>query len=510
MSEIITTLGTACFANNPKLKTVKISANITELEDTCFFRNEALTDIIFDAPENLQYIRQHCFGSNVSLKSPFSCKNIIQIGASGSGDPAFSHCINIPYIDFRGRTLDYLPAIDAVDEFAGMPNLKIIVDEDKYEEWMTRYGWCSWSGLICIDENGTKPVPSQLINRNDYLTITALEDNVSIGFTPDTIWCLQYNLTGKEDGWLDFPTGGITLGSTGDQISFKGEYLGRSKIGQFNLPNYCDLSGQIGSSLIPTIPSNYHMEDTYKQLFKDCVGIINAKDLIFGPYLSDCADDYTFSEMFKGCTNLLSAPELTFGTANQGSFFGLFDGCTNLNKIILSTTYCRRNGSSSYVNSVDENTLPDLSSKDEPGYLYINSDNFHTKNHNGTVNILNYAQSHNWVPLTKYADILYWNKDNIGESITILHPNNSDEYTIGGYLGTGVDTGFKITSDSAFPYVCNIFTSPIHTSYDWELVRRNARIYSGETIQTVLNREGINDNQHLQVIIMGTTTNEEI
>lgn len=451
----------------------------------------------------------------------------VDIAEGSNYKPVFDVSVNMPYIDFRGRTLDYLPEIGTA-EFKNMPNLKIIVDENKYEDWMNSYGGYNWGPQICIDENGTKPVVAQPINRNDYLTITALEDNVSIGFTPAYTSSLQYNLTGKDNGWMDFPTDGIILGSTGDQISFKGEFPSGSKIGQFDLPNKCDLSGQLDCALVKNA-SKYIYEETasytFSDIFKDCEGIINAKDLSTGDLArSRRMRNYLYQNTFSGCSNLLSAPELELGTIEHGCFFGLFNGCTNLNKIVLEATYSYINGQQ-YVVSVNENTLPDLSSKDEPGYLYVNNDYLNEYQHSeGKVNILNYAQSHNWVPLSNYClsstgAIRYWNKDNIGDKVTLKIPGSARHY-IGGTMGTGFDYNLVIEYDPNAPYtpyICNIFTAhkddDYEGDYDWELVGRNVIIGSSMTMRDVLDHEGIyhdNARQYIQVIIMGTITDEEI
>ena len=64
---------------------------------------------------------------------------------------------------------------------------------------------------------------------------------------------------------------------------------------------------------------------SFKNFFKDCEGLMSAKNLI----IKYC-DNESFSDFFNGCLRLLTAPKLPATTLANSCYYHMFDGCTNL------------------------------------------------------------------------------------------------------------------------------------------------------------------------------------
>ena len=87
---------------------------------------------------------------------------------------------------------------------------------------------------------------TEIFDDNKYLTIEALEDNLSLSFTNG----IEYGIDGK--GWIKLKAGYKTPSiNTGQTLSFKGNLTPTSSngIGTFNISKKCNLKGNIMSLL---------------------------------------------------------------------------------------------------------------------------------------------------------------------------------------------------------------------------------------------------------------------
>ena len=197
---------------------------------------------------------------------------------------------------------------------------------------------------------------------NNYLTIEALEDNLTVAFTND----VEYGIDGK--GWLKLKafskSQSINVGQT---LSFRGEFTPSASkgIGTFTINKKCNLKGNCMSMLfgdnaadnyslsgknyafyklfyncsnIVNVSSNFLPATTlasmcYSYMFQDCTSLTTAPELPAATLYGGC-----YSGMFWNCTSLTKAPELPATTLASECYSGMFNGCTSLNYIKCLTT----------------------------------------------------------------------------------------------------------------------------------------------------------------------------
>ena len=163
---------------------------------------------------------------------------------------------------------------------------------------------------------------------NNYLTIEALEDNLTVTFT-NTI---EYTIDGRE--WIRLKaknkTRPINIGQT---LSFRGELTPNSStgIGTFTINKKCNLKGNCMSMLFgDNAANNYSLSGknyAFYKLFYRCTNIVNV-DSNFLP--ATTLADYCYNKMFMGCSSLTTAPELPATTLTQESYDCMFSDCTSL------------------------------------------------------------------------------------------------------------------------------------------------------------------------------------
>ena len=163
---------------------------------------------------------------------------------------------------------------------------------------------------------------------NNYLTIEALEDNLTVTFT-DTI---EYTIDGRE--WIRLKaknkTQPINIRQT---LSFRGELTPNNStgIGTFTINKKCNLKGNCMSMLFGgNAANNYSLSGknyAFYKLFQGCSNIINV-DSNFLP--ATTLADYCYSNMFDGCTSLTTAPELPATTLAFGCYGNMFQNCSSL------------------------------------------------------------------------------------------------------------------------------------------------------------------------------------
>ena len=163
---------------------------------------------------------------------------------------------------------------------------------------------------------------------NNYLTIEALEDNLTVTFTND----IEYTIDGNE--WITLKaknkTQPINIGQT---LSFRGELTPNSStgIGTFTINKKCNLKGNCMSMLFgDNAANNYSLSGknyAFYKLFYNCKNIVNV-DSNFLP--ATTLADYCYNKMFMGCSSLTTAPELPATTLTQESYYCMFSDCTSL------------------------------------------------------------------------------------------------------------------------------------------------------------------------------------
>lgn len=163
---------------------------------------------------------------------------------------------------------------------------------------------------------------------NNYLTIEALEDNLTVTFTKN----IEYTIDGQE--WITLKvkdeTRPINIGQT---LSFRGELTPNSSvgIGTFTINKKCNLKGNCMSMLFgDNAANNYSLSGknyAFYKLFYNCKNIVNV-DSNFLP--ATTLADYCYNKMFMGCSILTAAPELPATTLTRESYYCMFSDCTSL------------------------------------------------------------------------------------------------------------------------------------------------------------------------------------
>lgn len=189
---------------------------------------------------------------------------------------------------------------------------------------------------------------------NNYLTIEALEDNLTVTFTND----IEYVIDGKE--WLKLKAFSESQSiSAGQTLSFRGEFTSShtsNGIGTFTINKKCNLKGNCMSMLFGDNAANNHSlnavfhDFAFACLFCNCSNIVSvssnflpATTLAMGCYYN----------MFGGCTSLTKAPELPATILASYCYNNMFDGCKKLNYIkCLATNISATNCTSNWVSGV--------------------------------------------------------------------------------------------------------------------------------------------------------------
>lgn len=163
---------------------------------------------------------------------------------------------------------------------------------------------------------------------NNYLTIEALEDNLTVTFTKD----IEYGIDGKN--WITLKakneTPPINIGQT---LSFRGEFTPDKStgIGTFTISKKCNLKGNCMSMLFgDNAANNYSLSGknyAFYKLFYKCTNIVNV-DSNFLPAITLATSCY--ESMFSGCSSLKTVPNLPATTLANYCYSGIFAGCTSL------------------------------------------------------------------------------------------------------------------------------------------------------------------------------------
>ena len=170
---------------------------------------------------------------------------------------------------------------------------------------------------------------TETFDPNNYLTIEALEDNLTVTFTNN----IEYGIDGK--GWLKLKASSESQSiSAGQTLSFRGEFTpDKSKgIGTFTINKKCNLKGNCMSMLFgDNAANNFSLSGknyAFYKLFYNCSNIVNVSSN-FLPATTTLAMGCYYN-MFSRCTSLTTAPALPATTLAMGCYYNMFSRCTSL------------------------------------------------------------------------------------------------------------------------------------------------------------------------------------
>jgi hypothetical protein len=226
------------------------------------------------------------------------------------------------------------------------------------------------------------------IDINNYLTIEALEDGLTVSLTTNAC---QYCVDG-DGNWKSLAANTTTETiNNGQTLSFRGE-LSPDKnvgIGTFTINKRCNLLGNCmsmlfgdnatnnyslgvktyafyklfyGCSNIITVSENFLpatklSKYCYNYMFFNCSGLVNPPKLPAKTLM-----DYCYQLMFCGCSNLLHVPDLSVTALANYCYDGMFARCASLTTLpVLSvTTLKKRCYSSMFDSCTSLTTAPSL------------------------------------------------------------------------------------------------------------------------------------------------------
>lgn len=221
------------------------------------------------------------------------------------------------------------------------------------------------------DSGNDKPIvdPSEEHDYSkDYLTFEALEDG-TFSFTVNDL----YYSTNNGSSWKSLAAGTetelITAGTKvllkrTNKLKISGTTYSDDYTGIFSSTGDFNISGNILSlfytsnfdeyNIFPNHPhptSNYGPASPYncKSLFRNCIHLINANNLVLPTNLTE----YCYCDMFYGCTSLITAPVLSATTLVYHCYDSMFYDCTSLNYIkCLATDISAFDCTTDWVNNV--------------------------------------------------------------------------------------------------------------------------------------------------------------
>ena len=207
----------------------------------------------------------------------------------------------------------------------------------------------------------------------DYLTFEALEDG-TFSFTVNDL----YYSTNNGSSWKSLAAGTETeLITAGTKVLWKrtnklkisGTTYSDDYTGIFSSTGDFNISGNILSlfytsnfdeyNIFPNHPhptSNYGPASPYncKSLFRNCIHLINANNLVLPTNLTE----YCYCDMFYGCTSLITAPILSATTLVYHCYDSMFYDCTSLNYIkCLATDISEFDCTTDWVNNVSSSGI---------------------------------------------------------------------------------------------------------------------------------------------------------
>ena len=179
----------------------------------------------------------------------------------------------------------------------------------------------AWDESGVIPEGWTKT--SYYKPDSPYLTMTALEDDMTVSFTND----IKYSLNGNN--WIELPANEPTpLMKLDDEIHFKGNFEMNSykPIGQFTVSKKFNLSGNVMAMIfgddVQGKDSLVGYNNCFYGLFEGTPVVNVSPNFLPATQLAN----YCYAQMFKGCTSLETAPELPAAITVPYCYYKMFYG----------------------------------------------------------------------------------------------------------------------------------------------------------------------------------------
>lgn len=261
-------------------------------------------------------------------------------------------------------------------------------------------------GYVLISKDNTSidepepdvPGEDEGMNINNYLTIEALEDGLTVSLSANAC---EYCIDG-DNNWINIAAGQSTPAiNQGHTISFRGALQPSSTagIGTFTINKACNLKGNCMSMLFGDNAANNYSLNGYNyafyRLFQGCTAIRNvSKNFLPARVLSSNCYYYMFYQcsnlitapdlpattlagscyysMFRDCINLLIAPDLPSTTLQSYCYYGMFYNCYALttSSILAATTLGYQCCYYMYCNCNNLTTAPDLLALTLTSYCY--------------------------------------------------------------------------------------------------------------------------------------------
>lgn len=195
----------------------------------------------------------------------------------------------------------------------------------------------------------------QEISCDNYLTIEALEDDLTVSFSVNP---LQYSIDECQT-WIELPVGTTTPTiNTGEKIYFKATGLTPTSdagIGTFNVNKQFNLSGNCMSMLFGD-NAQYKTDLTgydyaFLKLFSYCTTLMSVSAGFLPATTLSVA---CYSNMFDSCEELTTAPELPAIILVDRCYYQMFSVCRKLNyiKAMFVTDPGSQNYTSNWVKAV--------------------------------------------------------------------------------------------------------------------------------------------------------------
>ena len=183
--------------------------------------------------------------------------------------------------------------------------------------------------LIPKNQDSSGGGSGEVTPMDNYLTIVALEDGLSVSLSKSCQYCIN-----GDGNWKSLIAGTTTNAiSTGQTLSFKGNLTPtlNTGIGTFSISKKCNLKGNVMSMLFgDNAATNTSLSGkgyAFYKLFYNCTNIVDASELLLP---ATTLDINCYAYMFYNCTNLTSAPELPATTLANYCYSYMLWGCTSL------------------------------------------------------------------------------------------------------------------------------------------------------------------------------------
>ena len=99
-----------------------------------------------------------------------------------------------------------------------------------------------------------------------------------------------------------------------------------------------NVGGNINTLINYYNPNNLTLpQGVFNNLFRDNVNLVSAENLTLQPSSDGSLPVFAYLYLFNNCTSLVKPPVLIAKTLSKGSYYSLFDGCSQLNNLTVYT-----------------------------------------------------------------------------------------------------------------------------------------------------------------------------